>query len=796
MRRKPLHFPIALAICMMATDGLMTASTAAAAPRPQAVVSVAGFTDSLVGSVSAPVAVSALPDGRAVVLEKGGSARIVRNGALLATPALTLDVCTESERGLLGLAPDPAFGANGFVYVYYTLPTSPSTCVNRVSRFTMTGDTIAPSSELVLVDNIGSPCGNHNGGDVTIGADGYLYISVGDGGCDPRDTSQRAGANDAAQDLSLLNGKILRVVRSTGLPAPGNPISGVGTVSCRTRGNTVATPTTKCQELFAWGLRNPWRFAADPNTGATRLFANDVGQGTREEVDQLRLGANYGWPVREGVCPQGQNPPCGATDRRYVDPITDYPRRFGSYVTGGAFVPHGAWGQAFEGSYLFADGGSGQIYRRTAGGSVNYSAPFATGAGGISDMDFVMEGAGWSLLYVSPQTGEVRRIRQNQSAAPSSVPLHYVPISPTRVYDTRSLGTASGAVRAGSSRLVRLSATQGQHRAALVNVTVLRPASGAVVTLWAPGTRRPATWTMIGASGEVTTNAAIVPVDARGRVVLFSSATTHVAVDVVGWYDVAAGGNATSGRFRPVTPVRAVDTRAAASATNRYTRTASGSGSVVNVPVAGRNGIAASSGSVALFVTAVAGSPSSLGSVVGAAHGVAPRLPQVITNRANDVRGNMVVVPIGADGSVDLHLGGGVTHVLVDVLGAFTGATAPSSSAGTFVSVALRREVDTRSSIGLARLAAGGTGTVNPAAAPATAIAVAQAVTMVRVGGAGNVRLYPSTAAAPVSTSGHATAAGQTRSAGTITRLGAGTERAGASVAMDLVIGVTGWYRP
>ena len=117
----------------------------------------------------------------------------------------------------------------------------------------MVGDTIIPSSEQVLIDNISSVGGNHNAGDIEIGNDGYLYIATGDAGSDPRGNSGGGGSNDAAQDLSLLNGKILRITRD-GFPAPGNPISGPGTARCAFRGNHSGTPTTSCQELFAWGL--------------------------------------------------------------------------------------------------------------------------------------------------------------------------------------------------------------------------------------------------------------------------------------------------------------------------------------------------------------------------------------------------------------------------------------------------------------------------------------------------------------------------------------------------------------
>src|SRR4029453_1275852 len=110
------------------------------------------------------------------------------------------------------------------VYVYYThsAPSLPNNCANRVSRFTMSGSTIDPASEVVLLDNISSRGGNHNGGNVEIGSDGFLYVSVGDAGVDPRGDP---GVNDAAQDLSLFNGKILRITLD-GHPAPGNPLTG------------------------------------------------------------------------------------------------------------------------------------------------------------------------------------------------------------------------------------------------------------------------------------------------------------------------------------------------------------------------------------------------------------------------------------------------------------------------------------------------------------------------------------------------------------------------------------------
>ncbi|MCU1359051.1 MAG: hypothetical protein JWN99_340, partial [Ilumatobacteraceae bacterium] len=237
------------ALALVLTPSLVTSAPGSPAPVAAAPLRTEalpfGFVDSAVASVATPTAVRAMPDGTVVVLSKTGTVNVIRGGALVTPPALTLTVCTQSERGLLGIAADAAFTTNGFVYLYYTRvdASAPGGCVNRVSRFTMTNGVIAAASELVLVDNISSNAGNHNGGDLEIGKDGFLYISVGDAGSNPRG----AGApTAAAQDLSLLNGKILRVDPATGGPAAGNPFMGAGTASCRVRGNTMSTPLTTC----------------------------------------------------------------------------------------------------------------------------------------------------------------------------------------------------------------------------------------------------------------------------------------------------------------------------------------------------------------------------------------------------------------------------------------------------------------------------------------------------------------------------------------------------------------------
>ena len=772
-------------------------------PQPNGTV-VAGFTDSLVtNGVSAPTTVVAVPDGRVLVLEKGGSVRILQNGSLLPGAALTKIVCNTSERGLLGAALDPHFNANGLVYLYYTRPSAgaPGGCVNRVSRFAMNGNTIDDASEVVLLDNIGSPAGNHNGGDLEVGNDGYLYVSVGDGGCDPRGNSGCAGLNDAAQDLSLLNGKILRIDRTNGAPAAGNPNTGTGTAQCATRGNTSATPTTRCQEIFAFGLRNPWRFAFDPNTGATRFFINDVGQNTREEVDLGVLGANYGWPAREGQCPIGQNPPCTAPADQlgFTQPLTDYPHNpanGGEFVTGGAFVPNGAWGSAYDGGYLFADGNPGKIFLRNAAGITNYNTPFVTGIGGVSDIGFVMEPAGWALYYVNSATNEVRKVVYGTAPAASPGSLAFSAVLPAqRAFDSRNTGVDTGPLRAGTSRLVNLVASQGTHRAALVNITLVAASADGFVVVWQPRSTRPPSSNINGQGGQVAANSSVVPIDADGNVLVFSSVTADVIVDVVGYFDVAVAGQATAGRFTPVSPVRAADSRSTATPTNLYTRTSDGSDSVLNVPIAGRYGITAAVSSVAVIVTGIGSQDPVSGYVVVQPHGSStPPSSNVNTNGNGDTRANLVVVPLGADGSIDVRLVR-TADAIVDVVGSFTDATASMNSAGTYMLLAPTRVADSRTPLAFGRLSAGDSGSVNPVAVPDNARGVTQNIIMVDTDGWGYVTAYPTgLATLPVVSNANATAAAQTRSAMSVTVLGGGSSSYYVSVGTHLVVDVTGYF--
>ena len=390
----------------------------------------AGFQDSLVATVAGPTALAFTPDGRLLITTQAGRLWIFQGDALVPGPALDLApvLCSNSERGLLGVAVDPAFPTNRFIYLFYTFKksgvcdtNSANAPVNRVSRFTLAdNNTISRSSELVLLDNIPSPAGNHNAGDVQFGRNGLLYISVGDGGCDYLGDSGCAGANDAARDLHVTLGKILRITTTGAIPA-GNPFTGSDSVRCNTTGR--AAPGQKCRETFAWGLRNPFRIAFDPNAAGTRFFINDVGQNTWEEIDEGRAGADYGWHVREGHCANGSPTNCGAPPPGMTNPIFDYAHANGcASITGGAFVPSGVWPAEFEGEYLFGDYVCGRIFRLAPNGDGTYThSTFASNLGGSSAVTLIFgPWEGTQALYYTTYAGggQVRRISTSTNRAP------------------------------------------------------------------------------------------------------------------------------------------------------------------------------------------------------------------------------------------------------------------------------------------------------------------------------------------------------------------------------------------
>lgn len=390
------------------------------------------FSDELVASVASPTALAFTPDGRMLITTQPGQLRVYEHGALVSTPALNLagsNFCSTSERGLLGVAVDPNFSANGYIYLYYS-PRIGGECRNRLSRFTMTGNTAA--SELILINSIPAEFGTHNAGDVHVGKDGNLYVSVGDGGGDYAGDSGSGAANDAARDLHALVGKILRITRDGGIPAD-NPFQGAGTARCNTTG--VTTAPNKCREIYATGLRNPFRIAFDPNAAGVKFHINDVGQNTWEEIDLGAAAADYGWNVREGPCVTGSTSNCGAPPAGMTNPIYSYRQGDPSgcrAITGGAFVPNGIWPAAYTGSYMFADYVCGRIFKLDQQGGSYVRTDFATGLGSNSavHLAFGPYQSTQALYYTTYEAGgSVRRITYTGTA--NRVPTADLSAAPT-----------------------------------------------------------------------------------------------------------------------------------------------------------------------------------------------------------------------------------------------------------------------------------------------------------------------------------------------------------------------------
>jgi glucose/arabinose dehydrogenase len=324
------------------------------------------------------------PDGRLFVCEQGGKLRVIKNGALLATPFVTLSVNSSGERGLLGVAFDPDFATNGFVYIYYT--TSASPVHNRVSRFTASAsnpDVAAAGSEVQLLNLPSlSSATNHNGGAIHFGTDGKLYIAVGE------------NANSAnSQSLGTTLGKFLRINADGSIPSDNPFVSQTSGIN---------------QAIWARGLRNPFNFAIDRSNG--RIHLNDVGQDSWEEVNQGVAGSNYGWPQTEG-----NNPP-GVAGVRY--PIHTYQNAGTSCaITGAAFYrPVTAnFPAEYAGRYFFGDFCGGFI-RMLSPPAYSTSAGFATGIDSLVDIQVAPDG---SLYYLARGGGDVFRVRFTANSAPS-----------------------------------------------------------------------------------------------------------------------------------------------------------------------------------------------------------------------------------------------------------------------------------------------------------------------------------------------------------------------------------------
>ena len=758
-----------------------------------------GFTDAFIAPFSTPTTVEWLPGNRIVVLEQTGDLLVGRPGGSFSTAASFLP-CSDSERGLLGLTPDPGFLSNGHVYVYYT-PFNGAECVNRVSRFTMIDDEISLATEVILLDNIASTGSNHNGGDLDIGADGHLYVAIGDAGTDPRFDSGGGGSNDAAQDLSLLNGKIARITLD-GDPAPGNPFTGVDSAPCATLGTT-ASPTIRCQEIYSWGLRNPYRFAFDRDGGSNRFYINDVGQVTYEEVNEGAIG-DFGWPGREGPCPQGftdDAPECTAPAAGEIDPISAYGRGDGIYITAGAFVPDNLWPAEFDDLYLFADGGSGDIWQMDGAGEVDYATPFATGAFGITDMTFGFDEDGIMVLYYVGQGLGLRSIRPVVDDTPPPDPssgLEIDPVTPFRAYDTGDgtgvPGGEIGDVVGGTQRVVDLDPPV-DVQAALVNITMANTAGAGFVRTWAPPDPRPETSSVnANRAGATVGNAVIVPLTDAGSFVLEAATTTRIVVDVMAWL-VDTDGSSDDGRFVALDPARLIDTREPAGAmlgsgsSNPFTRT----GNDIDFDVAGHVDVP-DDGTAAAAVLSVAAlpRPGLQGRATLVPAGTADPGTASVNVTPGDIRNNLVIVPLagGADDVTAITLN--LDDLVVDVLGFVTSDAADVSGSGLYLPIPATRIVDTRDDIGFEPLTGGVTTPLDVPDGDGNS-SVVQTITVTNASADGWIVAHPQPTPPVVSNLNYRT--GDTRGSLAFGRLSAeGRQYFTARVATDVVVDMVGVF--
>lgn len=410
LRRLALGLPLFLAATLALLSGCMKGEEAAGPDVNTLSIGLAvppQFSETqVVSGLSSPTAMAFAPDGRLFICEQGGRLRVVKNGALLSTPFATVSTSQNGERGLLGITFDPDFAVNRHLYVYYTA-SSPNTH-NRVSRFTASGANgdVAEGGETILLDlDALSGATNHNGGALHFGLDGKLYIAVGEN-----------ATPSHAQTLANLHGKMLRINKDGSIPTD-NPFYGQA--------------SGKNRAIWNLGLRNPFTFTVQPGTG--RIFINDVGQDSREEINDGTPGANFGWPNSEG---NTTNPAHKSPFHSYANAGSD------CAITGGAFYnpPVANFPAEYTGDYFYADYCGGWINRIDIG--TKAVSNFATGLSSPVDLKVGPDGA---LYYLVRGGGIVRRVSYTASQAPviSTHPANRtVSVGQTAAFSVTATGSA------------------------------------------------------------------------------------------------------------------------------------------------------------------------------------------------------------------------------------------------------------------------------------------------------------------------------------------------------------------
>ncbi|MCO6435523.1 MAG: PQQ-dependent sugar dehydrogenase [Phycisphaerae bacterium] len=316
-----------------------------------------------------PTALAFAPDGTLFVAERGGTIRAVVDGDVLPDSVAEIEVYTIGEGGLLGLAIDPEFASNGYVYAFASV----SAVEQRILRLHIQ-DNVA-TDVTVIRGNLPTAGGNHNGGAIDVGPDGMIYFAIGD-----------TGTPELAQELTSLAGKVSRIDRE-GVTPNDNPF---------------ITPTGTPRAVWALGFRNPFRMCFSPDG---QLFVGDVGSNDeqrREEIDQVNAGFNYGWPIVEGFSLPGVEVPAD-----YHDPLVAYAEE-GASIAGCAVYSGDVFPEEFRGNLFHLDYTSQSLFRVVLGGDevLSHTLFLKTGGGPVD----LIEGPDGALYWVELFSGNVQRL--------------------------------------------------------------------------------------------------------------------------------------------------------------------------------------------------------------------------------------------------------------------------------------------------------------------------------------------------------------------------------------------------
>lgn len=336
----------------------------------------------IVGSgLEGPSGFEFAPDGRVFVLERTGKIKIVKNGVLLPTPFAELPSVATGDRGLIGIAFDPDFTNNPYVYFYYT---SADDLLNRLVRFNASGD-VGTEGPYILFETKSRSEQLHVGGSINFGPDGKLYFAVGDNGYPPN-----------SQNLTNPHGKILRINKDGSIPTDNPFYNEPGLV----------------REIWAYGFRNPWRFQFDSATG--KMYGGDVGDFSVEEINHIVKGGNYGWSVCEGAC---NNP-------NFIDPIYSWNHEGNSAAsTGGPIYRGTMFPPEYQGNFFFGDYAMSFIKRCVLdiNGNCSQVLDFDNAAGSVVDMKVSpIDGSFWYLTYIPGRIYQVTYSTGNHFPVPNS----------------------------------------------------------------------------------------------------------------------------------------------------------------------------------------------------------------------------------------------------------------------------------------------------------------------------------------------------------------------------------------